>query len=165
MSIPTAFDPSKLIPGTPGKLSDVYVAPAATAPGVAADPAAAAYRVKATEAAVKFESFFIGHMLHQMRSGVRLLADEDSAMNNKVNQDMLDMADNLVADQMAGRRAFGVADAILRQLLPAQSGPVTAAAQAAGTAPIQAQAAQAAPASEKIVSESQNFSETLNRAR
>jgi flagellar protein FlgJ len=31
---------------------------------------------------------------------------------------MLDMADNLVADQMAGKRAFGVADAILRQLLP-----------------------------------------------
>jgi flagellar protein FlgJ len=32
---------------------------------------------------------------------------------------MLDMADNLVADQLAGKRAFGVADAILRQLLPA----------------------------------------------
>ena len=32
---------------------------------------------------------------------------------------MLDMADNMLADQMAGRRAFGVADAILRQLLPA----------------------------------------------
>jgi Rod binding domain-containing protein len=31
---------------------------------------------------------------------------------------MLDMADNLVADQLAGKRAFGVADAILRQLLP-----------------------------------------------
>ena len=62
-----------------------------------ADPAAAHYRAKATEAAVKFESFFIG--------------------------DMLDMADNLVADQMAGQRAFGVADAILRQLLP-QGAPV-----------------------------------------
>ena len=67
MSIPTAFDPSKLIPGTPGKLSDVYVAPATSAEA-AADPAAAAYRAKATEAAVKFESFFIGHMLHQMRA-------------------------------------------------------------------------------------------------
>jgi flagellar protein FlgJ len=142
MSVPTAFDPSRLIPGTPGKLSDVYVAPATSA-DVAADPAAAAYRAKATEAAVKFESFFIGHMLHQMRSGVRVLADEDSAMNNKVNQDMLDMADNLVADQMAGRRAFGVADAILRQLLPTESGP----------------------ANQKIVSESQNISQSLNPAR
>ena len=31
----------------------------------------------------------------------------------------IDIARNLVADQMAGKRAFGVADAILRQLLPA----------------------------------------------
>ena len=158
MSTPPAFDPSRLIPGTPGKLSDVYVAPAAVQPGVAADPAAAAYRAKATEAAVKFESFFIGHMLHQMRSGVRVLADEDSAMNNKVNQDMLDMADNLVADQMAGRRAFGVADAILRQLLPAQDGPANPALQAAVTR-------QAAPVNKEIVSGSQNISQTLNPAR
>ncbi|KQQ36329.1 hypothetical protein ASF61_08025 [Duganella sp. Leaf126] len=104
------------------------VAPVATpAPAGAtagpADAVDASYRTKATQAAVKFESFFIGHMLHQMRSGVRVLADEDSAMNNKVNQDMLDLADNLVADQMAGRRAFGVADAILRQLLPPSSTP------------------------------------------
>ena len=140
MSIPTSFDPSKLIPGTPGKLGDVYVAPAVAA-GANADPAAAAFRAKATEAAVKFESFFIGHMLHQMRSGVRVLADEDSAMNNKVNQDMLDMADNLVADQMAGRRAFGVADVILRQLLPAAApvavppAPKTAAATASPASP------------------------------
>lgn len=160
MSIPT-FDPSKLIPGTPGKLGDVYVAPAAVQPGVATDPAAAAYRSKATEAAVKFESFFIGHMLHQMRSGLRVLADEDSAMNNKVNQDMLDMADNLVADQMAGRRAFGVADAILRQLLPAQDGPASPARSAATTTA----AAQAALDAGEIVSESQNISQTLNRTR
>jgi flagellar protein FlgJ len=31
---------------------------------------------------------------------------------------MLDMADNLVADHMANQRAFGVADVMLRQLLP-----------------------------------------------
>jgi flagellar protein FlgJ len=31
---------------------------------------------------------------------------------------MLDMADKLLAGHMAGQRAFGVADAILRQLLP-----------------------------------------------
>jgi Rod binding domain-containing protein len=43
---------------------------------------------------------------------------------------MLDMADNMVADQMAGRRAFGVADAILRQLLPAP-GPAPAPAGSA----------------------------------
>jgi flagellar protein FlgJ len=118
MSIPAPFDPSKLRLGVADKLNDVHVAPVAAQPGDTVDPA---YRAKATEAAVKFESFFIGHMLHQMRSGTRELSAEDSVFKNKVNQDMLDMADNLVADQMAGRRAFGVADAILRQLLPTPS--------------------------------------------
>ena len=77
-------------------------------------------------------------MLHQMRSGTRELSAEDSVFKNKVNQDMLDMADNLVADQMAGRRAFGVADVILRQLLPAAApvapAPKTAAAPASPAA-------------------------------
>ncbi len=31
---------------------------------------------------------------------------------------MLDMADTMVADQMASQRAFGIADVILRQVLP-----------------------------------------------
>ncbi|MBY0237938.1 MAG: rod-binding protein [Burkholderiaceae bacterium] len=84
----------------------------------ATDPVDPTYRAKATEAAVKFESFFISHMLHQMRNSGRALQEDDSGQRDKTNDDMLDMADNLVADQMAGRRAFGVADAILRQLLP-----------------------------------------------
>ena len=118
------FDPSKMRLGVADKLDDVHVAPVAAQPGDTVDPK---YRAKATEAAVKFESFFIGHMLHQMRSGTRELSAEDSVFKNKVNQDMLDMADNLVADQLAGRRAFGVADAILRQLLPTPSqAPVSA---------------------------------------
>lgn len=133
MSIQAPFDPRKLRPGIADKLSDVHVAPVAAQPGDTVDPA---YRAKVTEAAVKFESFFISHMLHQMRSGTRELSSEDSVFKNKVNQDMLDMADNLVADQMAGRRAFGVADVILRQLLPA---PVAAPAKtaAAPAAPLE----------------------------
>lgn len=142
MSIQAPFDPSKLRLGVADKLSDVHVAPVAAQPGDTVDPA---YRAKVTEAAVKFESFFISHMLHQMRSGTRELSSEDSVFKNKVNQDMLDMADNLVADQMAGRRAFGVADVILRQLLPAaapvavQPVPKTAAATAspASTGPLE----------------------------
>ena len=122
MSIQAPFDPSKLIPGIADKLGDVHVAPVAAQQGDTVDPA---HRAKVTQAAVKFESFFISHMLHQMRSGTRELSSEDSVFKNKVNQDMLDMADNLVADQMAGRRAFGVADVILRQLLPAAA-PVAA---------------------------------------
>ncbi|MET0323036.1 MAG: hypothetical protein ABW069_20120 [Duganella sp.] len=162
MSLP--FDPSRLIPGTPGKLADVYVAPAVTQPGDTVDPAAAAYRAKATEAAVKFESFFIGHMLHQMRSGVKAIADEDSPSNNKINADMLDMADNLVADQMAGRRAFGVADAILRQLLPPAAGASPAPTSSFAQTTAQP-AVHNATIDKKIISGAQISSGTLNPAR
>lgn len=80
-----------------------------------ADPA---YVAKATRAAVEFESFFISHMLHQMRESQRTIAPEDSPTKNRVNQDMTDMVDNMLAGNLANQRAFGVADAILRQLLP-----------------------------------------------
>lgn len=81
------------------------------------------YREKATDAAVKFESFFIAQTLHKMRDATKAMADDDSIYKDSINSDMLDMADNMVADQLAGRRAFGVADAILRQLLPAAAAP------------------------------------------
>jgi flagellar protein FlgJ len=94
--------------------ADPAAAPVAANPG-APSPA---YVAKATKAAVDFESFFIGHMLHQMRATTRELSPEDSVFRDKVNSDMQDMADDLVAGKMAGQRAFGIADAILRQLLP-----------------------------------------------
>lgn len=78
----------------------------------------AADRSKVEKAAVKFESMFIGEVLKQMRRTTNELADEDSVFKNKVNSDMLDIADTAVADALAGQRAFGVADAILKQLLP-----------------------------------------------
>ncbi len=87
------------------------VAPAASAP----DPV---FAKKATKAAVDFESFFIANMLHQMRESAKTLAPEDSPLKDPVNSDMLEMADKLLAGHMAGQRAFGVADAILKQLLP-----------------------------------------------
>lgn len=121
----TPFDPSQLRLGTADQLGDAPVAPA---PGES--PQDTAYRSKATAAAVKFESFFIGHMLHQMRAGTRAMAGDDGAHHDSINSDMLDMADNLVADKMAGQRAFGIADAILRQLLP--PAPAAAAAAPAG---------------------------------
>lgn len=97
-------------------------ASAASAPVAAAvlpDSADAAYRAKATAAAVQFESFFISQMLHQMRAGISDIAAKDSPVKDQGNSDMIDLADNLVADKMAGQRAFGIADVILRQLLPA----------------------------------------------
>jgi flagellar protein FlgJ len=81
----------------------------------AADPA---YVAKATRAAVEFESFFITHMLKEMRSTTANMAGEDSVFKDRVNHDMQEMADGLLAKQMAGQRAFGIADAILKQLLP-----------------------------------------------
>lgn len=76
-------------------------------------------RAKAVDAAEKFEAFFIAQNLKAMRRSTQALASEDSPFNNKINQDMLDMADNQVADSLARQRAFGIADVILRQLLPA----------------------------------------------
>jgi flagellar protein FlgJ len=90
---------------------EAAVAPAAGTP----DPA---YVAKATKAAVEFESFFISHMLHQMRESQRTIAPDDSPVKDRVNQDMTDMVDNMLAGHLAGQRAFGVADAILKQLLP-----------------------------------------------
>ncbi|MFZ6647524.1 hypothetical protein ACO0LO_17515 [Undibacterium sp. TJN25] len=101
-------------------------------PAIALNPTASAgsgadadYRAKATDAAIKFEGFFIANMLHKMRSGTRELAGQDSVFKDKANGDMLDMADTLVAEKMAGQRAFGIADAILRQLLPPVGKPET----------------------------------------
>lgn len=149
--VPSQFDASAMRLGVADQLNETHVAPVAAAGSDdSVDPA---YRAKATEAAIKFESFFIGHMLHQMRSGTRELAAEDSVFKDKINEDMLDMADNLVADQLAGQRAFGVADAILRQLLPPASTP-----QPLNTAlPGRDSAAN--------VAESQKIGATLNPAR
>jgi flagellar protein FlgJ len=104
------------LPGRTGAASGA-IAPAAEG---TADPA---YVAQATKAAVEFESFFISQMLKDMRATTREMADEDSVFKDRVNQDMQDMADGILAKQMAGQRAFGVADAILRQLLPAAPAP------------------------------------------
>jgi flagellar protein FlgJ len=106
----------KLNPAPAAAGADQADTPVAANPAPAHDPA---YVAKATKAAVEFESFFISHMLRQMRSSTREMAGADSVFKDPVNSDMQDMADNMLAGQMAGQRAFGIADAILRQLLPA----------------------------------------------
>jgi len=84
-----------------------------------ADPC---YAAKARTAAEKFESFFISDMLHHTRSVTQTMAGDDSVYQNRINQDMLDMADSVVADVMSRQHAFGIADTILKQILPAQPG-------------------------------------------
>lgn len=74
---------------------------------------------QAKAAAEKFEGFFIAQMMRQMRSMSRQIAGDDGMFRDRTNDDMLDMADTMVADAMAGQRAFGIADLILRQVLPA----------------------------------------------
>lgn len=92
--------------------------PLAAALDGAKDPDAR-IKTQATDAAVKFEAFFIKQMISQMRAGTRALADEDSAEHKRANQDMLDLADGMVADALARQRAFGIADLMLKQVLPA----------------------------------------------
>lgn len=78
----------------------------------------AIYRAKVQQAAEKFESFFISQMLRQMRSATKEIAGDDSIYGKNTNSDMLDYADTSVADVMSRQRAFGIADVIVRQLLP-----------------------------------------------
>ncbi|MBS0372595.1 MAG: rod-binding protein [Proteobacteria bacterium] len=79
-------------------------------------------------------------MLKQMRSVTREMADEDSMFQSHINQDMLELADGKLADVLAGQRAFGVADAILAQLLPDARSPAAGgnAAQPASAGPVPA---------------------------
>lgn len=108
----------------------------------------AVLRAKTEQAAVKFEGLFIGEMLKQMRRSAAVFADEGGAQS-KTHGSLLEFADTLVADSIAGQRAFGIADAILRQLLPAEAPQGALKSAAAPVAlPLQAlPAADAAPAS------------------
>jgi peptidoglycan hydrolase FlgJ len=96
----------------------------------AASPAATnlapAQRAQAERAAVKFEGLFISEMLKQMRRGAEELAGKDGLFKGQAGNSLLDLADTMVADTMAGQRAFGIADAILQQLLPSTPAQATA---------------------------------------
>ncbi|WP_229797533.1 hypothetical protein [Jeongeupia chitinilytica] len=81
------------------------------------------YRKKVEKAAEQFESMFIAQMFREMRKVTREMSSEDSVFRNKVDGDMLDFADTAVADVMAKQRSFGIANAILHQLLPPDAAP------------------------------------------
>ncbi|XLM21861.1 rod-binding protein, partial [Chromobacterium piscinae] len=67
------------------------------------------YRKKAEKAAEMFEAQFVREMFKQMRKTTREMAGEDSVFAKSVNSDMQDIADGALADQLAGKRAFGIA--------------------------------------------------------
>ncbi|HEY8507742.1 MAG TPA: hypothetical protein VIL32_05245 [Steroidobacteraceae bacterium] len=101
----------------PGAIVQATGAEPAIRAAADADPGSADYRAKAVEAAEKFEAYFVAQMLQQMRRISRQLSDDEGSFSARANQDMLDMADMMVADTLARQRAFGIADIILRQIL------------------------------------------------
>ena len=81
----------------------------------------AATEQAARKAAQQFESHFIAQMLHDMRRSSQALSDSDGSRPSQ-GQEMLDLADTMVADQLATQGAFGIADLLLRQVLPQAPG-------------------------------------------
>jgi flagellar protein FlgJ len=128
-----AFRPIGALPPGAGAAAGVRGAAPPVRP---AAHASAADRASIEDAAVKFESFFVLQMLRQMRSGTRELAGEDSIYGGGANHELLDMADMLFADSLASQRAFGIADLIVRQLLPSAGGTASEAALKQGAAPV-----------------------------
>jgi flagellar protein FlgJ len=98
-------------------------------------------RIKA--AAEQFEGFFIGQLLRQMRSNARELSGEEH--RNDPGADMLDVADVALGNQLAGQHAFGIADAILKQLLPSGADSAAAGTAAATPAPARSEREIRAP--------------------
>ncbi len=76
----------------------------------------AATEKKAKDAAEKFEAFFISEMMRQMRRAAREFGDD--SRRDRPADEMLDLSYSMVADKLAGQHAFGVADLILKQILP-----------------------------------------------
>jgi peptidoglycan hydrolase FlgJ len=83
------------------------------------DAAHTAHSARIADAAVRFEGYFIGELLKSMHRSTAVLADPDSARNDQTNAGMRSLADQALADTLARQRAFGIADAMIRQLLPA----------------------------------------------
>lgn len=105
------------------QIADTNPMPLASGQTASADVASndgPAYRRKAENAAEKFEGMFIAQMFREMRKVTREFSADNSVFKDRVDGDMLDYADTMVADSMARQHAFGIANAILHQLLPAQ---------------------------------------------
>ncbi len=81
-----------------------------------------AVRARIEDAAQKFEGMFIQQMLKTMRQGNGALAGADGFLRQDPDDPLLGFADQLMADQLAGQRAFGIADMLLRQLYPVAPG-------------------------------------------
>lgn len=77
----------------------------------------ATQRAKVDKAAVQFEGLFIHQMLKEMRRSAEQIAGEDAIFKGQSGNGLLDIADTMLADAMAGQRAFGIADTIVKQMV------------------------------------------------
>lgn len=92
-----------------------------TVSGTGAAPAGdtdAVARARVEDAAQRFEGLFIHQMLKTMRQAGESLAGDEALFRRNTDNPLLGLADQLVADQLAGQKAFGIADLLTRQLLP-----------------------------------------------
>ncbi|MBV8503238.1 MAG: flagellar biosynthesis protein FlgJ [Paucibacter sp.] len=89
-------------------------------------------RAQASDAAEKFEAHFIKKMMEQMRASNRAMSEADGKSHAHFNDDMLDVADGLVADALAHQRAFGIADLMLKHVLPTDLSPKPAGSPSPG---------------------------------
>jgi flagellar protein FlgJ len=103
--------------------ADASAQVAAATPATATDTVDPATRAAATKAAEQFEGLFVNEMLKHMREATKEISDDASPSRDPVNDDMLSYADTLLADSLAGRHAFGIADSLLRTLLPPGAPP------------------------------------------
>jgi flagellar protein FlgJ len=101
-------------PNTVAARGDAAAREAAPAPAL--DEAT---RTRAEKAAVQFEGYMIAEMLKQARSGLRELSHDEG--RRRTHDEMQDVADRAVADSLAASRAFSIADAVLRQVLPPEA--------------------------------------------
>jgi flagellar protein FlgJ len=81
----------------------------------------AVQRAKVDKAAVQFEGLFIHQMLKEMRKSAQQIAGDNGLFKDQSGSGLLDLADTMLADSTASQRAFGIADTIVRQMLPASS--------------------------------------------
>jgi flagellar protein FlgJ len=98
----------------------------------AADAAKEHVRAQATDAAEKFEAHFIRKMMAEMRASSRALSGQQHEGKPAYGDDMQDVADGLVADALAHQHAFGIADLMLRHVLPQDLSPAASGSPSSG---------------------------------
>lgn len=87
-------------------LTEPVGAPDATAPGKSE-----AEKAELRKAAQSFEAIFLRQMIGAMRSAT----DGDTLLGSSATDQFRDLMDARVADDMAGKQSFGIADMVLKQ--------------------------------------------------